>query len=167
MGKAAEVLEERQAKRRGPTPKVEYHAPARGRRNAPTEAVLRRTEEYLKDHDLICDHVFPTNPGLAEYLQIPLTQIEKWLDRADESDNCGKFADLFERLKDKRHHYLQHEGVQNYASNAITKLVLEHEYGYVTKTESKTVITGDVKVDLNITPADASKRYRQFMTGKK
>ena len=143
-----------------------YKAPRRDRRKRPTESVIERAEDYLDNHELL-DHVFPTNPGLAWHLKVPLQLLEDWVGKADSCESCARFADVFHRIRDKRHHYLVHEGVEGHAGQGVTSLVLQSDFGYSKKDEAKVQHEAVVKVDLDLSPEEASKRYRELMGGGK
>ena len=142
----------------------EYRKPRRDQLERPGEAVLARAENYLVNHEKeLPDEKYPTIPGLAGHLKLTTPQIIEWRNKAETCPRCREFEEICQAVQDKLHRILLNEGIEGFSGQSVTSLILQSEYGYTKRDHQTAQIEETIRVDSNISPEEAEKRYREFM----
>ena len=147
-----------------------YSAPPLHQRNRPSETVLERSLNYLRNHHSpeCFNQVFPSPAGLAEHLDLPIETLESWLERAETEKEkmCQRFRDIFLRMQAKAERYIAHESVQGMTGLSSANLYLQHHFKYTPKQHITTENETSVKVDYSdMSKEEATKNYRDIMRG--
>ena len=125
----------------------------------------------MDDHEeLGDDERFPTLPGMAGHLQVPMSRLVEWRGKAgtpeDSNGMCRELDEVCQKLEDKLHRILLNDGFEGVSGGNIISLALQSLFGYTTKAHQTQQTEITKKVDVDMSPEEAAKVYDQFMGTK-
>lgn len=100
-----------------------------GRPTKYTPELIKKAQEYLRIYESI-DHAFPSDIGLATYLDIHTSTVYDWAEHEDKKE----FSDILDKINAEQQRVAWFKGLTGTYNASLVKLLLG-KHGYSEKTE--------------------------------
>lgn len=104
--------------------------------------VVKQINEDRETYDNVYEVQLPTIQGFALFLEINETTAYAW------ADEYPEFSKALDKIKQIQHERLVNHGLSGQYNPTIAKLILSSNHGYAEKTDSKTTLDGEIKVNI-------------------